>query len=121
MRCRYSQEVRDCRIHAIPLADQVQGIKHPGSWAIKALEDENRRQKKLVAEKELIIQTMDEILKKSFKPRPETAAGPTYTYKRGLKWLIIYESVILRYTENSSDTRQNSEPVRNRPINAWLG
>jgi putative transposase len=33
---------------------------------LKVLEDENRRLKKLVAEKELIIQTLDEILKKKF-------------------------------------------------------
>jgi putative transposase len=33
---------------------------------LKVLEDENRRLKKLVADKELIIQTLNEILKKNF-------------------------------------------------------
>jgi putative transposase len=33
---------------------------------LKVLEDENRRLKKLVAEKELLIQTLNEILKKNF-------------------------------------------------------
>jgi len=33
---------------------------------LKVLEDENRRLKKLVAEKELTIQSLDEILKKKF-------------------------------------------------------
>jgi hypothetical protein len=37
---------------------------------LKVLEDENRRLKKLVAEKELIIQSLDEILKKSFESEP---------------------------------------------------
>ncbi len=33
---------------------------------LKVLEDENRRLKKLVADKELVIQTLNEILKKNF-------------------------------------------------------
>jgi putative transposase len=43
---------------------------------LKVLEDENRRLKKLVAEKELIIQTLDEILKKSFELGPKAAGYP---------------------------------------------
>ena len=33
---------------------------------LKVLEDENRQLKRLVADKELIIQTLNEILKKNF-------------------------------------------------------
>jgi len=42
------------------------GLSSQEARRLKLLEDENRRLKKLVAEKELIIQSLDEILKKKF-------------------------------------------------------
>ena len=45
---------------------KYQGLGTSEAKRLKVLEDENRRLKKLVAEKELIIQSLDEILKKKF-------------------------------------------------------
>ena len=42
------------------------GLSTQEAKRLRVLEDENRRLKKLVAEKELIIQSLDEILKKKF-------------------------------------------------------
>ncbi len=45
---------------------KYKGLSLSEAKRLKVLEDENRRLKKLVAEKELIIQTLNEILKKKF-------------------------------------------------------
>ena len=41
-------------------------VDYPFAQRLKVLEDENRQLKRLVADKELIIQTLNEILKKNF-------------------------------------------------------
>jgi putative transposase len=51
---------------------------------LKVLEDENRRFKRLVADKELIIQTLNETLKKTFDSRPEAAGDPGTAATRDL-------------------------------------
>lgn len=45
---------------------KYKGLGTSEARRLKVLEDENRRLKKLVAEKELLIQTLNEILKKNF-------------------------------------------------------
>jgi putative transposase len=45
---------------------KYKGLSTSEAKRLKVLEDENRRLKKLVAEKELVIQALDEILKKKF-------------------------------------------------------
>lgn len=45
---------------------KYQGLGTSEAKRLKVLEDENRRLKKLVADKELVIQTLNEILKKNF-------------------------------------------------------
>jgi len=45
---------------------KYRGLGKSEARRLKVLEDENRQLKKLVAEKELIIQTLNEILKKNF-------------------------------------------------------
>ena len=45
---------------------KYKGLGNSEAKRLKVLEDENRQLKKLVADKELIIQTLNEIVKKNF-------------------------------------------------------
>jgi putative transposase len=63
---------------------KYKGLGQSEARRLKVLEDENRQQKKLVAEKELIIQTLNEILKKTLENRPEAAGGPGVAATRPL-------------------------------------
>lgn len=54
---------------------KYKGLNSQEGRRLQILEDENRRLTKLVAEKELILQSLDEILKKSSELGSEAASG----------------------------------------------
>ena len=65
---------------------KYKGLSTQEAKRLKVLESENRRLKKLMTEKELILQNLDEILKKSFESGPEAPGDPGYAPARGLAW-----------------------------------